>query len=925
MKRIFFTFLLLLQFVYSSTEANHLLGGELSYKHIAADSYLLELILYADCSSTSGALTGLYNSQPALIIKRRVGASFQNYDTILLTVQQPVGEEITPLCPSELGNSTCNGGTLPGISRFVYRSNYNLPSASQGNNKEWSFEFHGIQNYNPAYSAGRSNLITNLTFASSGLSSIMNLRAYLNRNFGENSSPGFTAVPTPFYCINKPQTYNLGAVDGDNDALTYALVPGLTNDGTGSTNYLSGYSATAPLAVSSPIAFNPTSGQMDFTPNTIQNSVVVYEATERRNGQVIGTSMREMTFVVLNNCNNDPPAATLSAGQNSIVSGDQITACPGTPIQALLNLTDPNGNNVNVSYSNLPSGATLTINNNNTLNPTALFSWPNPVVGFYTFFVTMEDDGCPLAVRQTRAYTVKIIDVQNPTIDFLSPSDCDHKATVRFNFPDISDYGPIIATVRDASGAVVATYATSSPSQVDSFDVGTYTITAAHDPLGCSSNPVTFSINHSGTYPYPPDVTSPVFYCRGDVAVPLQATSSAPHSPTSFSWYLNGAPIAGPPTPSTNTLGIQSYSVTQSYLVCESDPKFIQVYVSDPPGNDFIFDQPICQYDTVLVKYQGPYVDSNGVDITWDFGLGVVVDSGSVFGEVYVTFPYAGNYQIGIDQVSEYQCPGTPRKKFLRVTPSTLTRLFGDSVGCQYEPITVSNTIIPSPTTTYTWEAGPDATITNQNKANATVVFSTPGQKFVRLTASNDSCSYVQTHYINIYPKPNIELTYKNEEFCLGDTISMSVDSGVKLTFEPDVFVKQDQEEPNVYYLVIFKPENFTIYAEGEGGCLDTAYVTVDNIKDCCNFFVPNAFTPNNDGRNDEFSVWFEGNPKSFKLQIFNRWGQSVFQSLNKYHTWDGTYNGREVDMGVYFYLLEGECYERESPLQESGDVTLIR
>ena len=71
-------------------------------------------------------------------------------------------------------------------------------------------------------------------------------------------------------------------------------------------------------------------------------------------------------------------------------------------------------------------------------------------------------------------------------------------------------------------------------------------------------------------------------------------------------------------------------------------------------------------------------------------------------------------------------------------------------------------------------------------------------------------------------------------------------------------------------------------------GCKDTVYKKLRIIEDW-NLYVPNAFTPNNDGVNDVFQP--KGyNIKTYKLLIFNRWGQCVFSTSAFEHGWDGSF-----------------------------------
>ena len=67
--------------------------------------------------------------------------------------------------------------------------------------------------------------------------------------------------------------------------------------------------------------------------------------------------------------------------------------------------------------------------------------------------------------------------------------------------------------------------------------------------------------------------------------------------------------------------------------------------------------------------------------------------------------------------------------------------------------------------------------------------------------------------------------------------------------------------------------------------------------------FIPNAFTPNQDGVNNQFE--FYGFPEPVKLTVFDRWGNIVFSSPNYQNNWDGTFNGKTLPLGSYTYLIE--------------------
>lgn len=90
---------------------------------------------------------------------------------------------------------------------------------------------------------------------------------------------------------------------------------------------------------------------------------------------------------------------------------------------------------------------------------------------------------------------------------------------------------------------------------------------------------------------------------------------------------------------------------------------------------------------------------------------------------------------------------------------------------------------------------------------------------------------------------------------------------------------------------------------------------------------VPTAFTPNGDGRNDQFFVVYGPDLMSLDLRVYNRWGAQVYWANTPDQKWDGTYNGIPCPMGTYYYVLEVVLDNGGSRLKKQikGEVTLIR
>ncbi len=122
------------------------------------------------------------------------------------------------------------------------------------------------------------------------------------------------------------------------------------------------------------------------------------------------------------------------------------------------------------------------------------------------------------------------------------------------------------------------------------------------------------------------------------------------------------------------------------------------------------------------------------------------------------------------------------------------------------------------------------------------------------------------------------------------------------------------------------QPGNYVVKLTNVCGESDTGEIEVvhTNCDNC--ILIPSAFSPNGDGLNDLFKVLPNCMISSYTLSIFNRWGQQVFVSYNFDNSWDGTFNGKPLDVGVYFYRIEAEsAFRKDDIIRKSGDVTLIR
>jgi len=116
----------------------------------------------------------------------------------------------------------------------------------------------------------------------------------------------------------------------------------------------------------------------------------------------------------------------------------------------------------------------------------------------------------------------------------------------------------------------------------------------------------------------------------------------------------------------------------------------------------------------------------------------------------------------------------------------------------------------------------------------------------------------------------------------------------------------------------------YKLVANSSFGCIDSAYITIKVFATGPTVFVPTAFTPNNDGRNDILIPVAAGMKQIDYFRIFNRWGQMVFSTTTNGHGWDGKINGQLQGTNTYVWLVKAVDYNG-SPYFVKGVVTLIR
>jgi gliding motility-associated-like protein len=102
----------------------------------------------------------------------------------------------------------------------------------------------------------------------------------------------------------------------------------------------------------------------------------------------------------------------------------------------------------------------------------------------------------------------------------------------------------------------------------------------------------------------------------------------------------------------------------------------------------------------------------------------------------------------------------------------------------------------------------------------------------------------------------------------------------------------------------------------------DTVYI---NPGTCCEeVFIPNAFTPNNDGMNDVFKVTTSAGIELINFAVYDRWGNKVWRTHDFRRHWDGKVNGQVADGNTFFYIFHYKCLTDGQTYMRKGDVMVM-
>ena len=274
----------------------------------------------------------------------------------------------------------------------------------------------------------------------------------------------------------------------------------------------------------------------------------------------------------------------------------------------------------------------------------------------------------------------------------------------------------------------------------------------------------------------------------------------------------------------------------------------------------------------------------------------------------------------------------------IQAIPDEVAQIIGEDLEvCQASSLSLS--AVAASESDGMWTSPSGATVLNPNSAETGVADLQIGENTFVWTLSDEVCGDFSSEMVVLTLADAAAIAAQDDAISTDfNTAASNVDllsndetaSGVTFNIlqQPSSGTLEASDNGIVTYTPNsnFSGEDSFIYEICSVECTDdcdegTVSITVNQGVGSCD--VPNTFTPNNDGANDTFIVpCLEIDRLNNKVQIFNRWGDIVFEQEDYRNNWDGTYNGNPLPPGVYFYCLFLDKNDSD-PMQ--GYVTIVR
>jgi len=326
------------------------------------------------------------------------------------------------------------------------------------------------------------------------------------------------------------------------------------------------------------------------------------------------------------------------------------------------------------------------------------------------------------------------------------------------------------------------------------------------------------------------------------------------------------------------------------------------VLVNDVPVADFIVDNE-CQFIGVTPTNSTTVITANLASLshTWNFGDGSPELLGT---NPTYSYPAYGSYMVQLISETPEGCADTVSKPIV-VDPKPRASFVADTA-CLRQITTFSDLSSVPTGNVVGWSWGISGGSSLQNPITT---FPSSGTFPITLTATTDSgCIDDTTVLVVVRSLPVPDFTFSPQEIltfnpkvCFANNTTGAVSyfwdfdfiglNNTSIQTNPCI-VEFPNEAEGIY--------NVKLVAIDQYGCQDSIYKEVI-VEEGFVFYAPSMFTPNDDGKNDEYQIFMSGT-KDFEFMIFNRWGEQIFYTKDRNETWDGKHKGKFVKNDTYVF-----------------------
>ena len=309
-----------------------------------------------------------------------------------------------------------------------------------------------------------------------------------------------------------------------------------------------------------------------------------------------------------------------------------------------------------------------------------------------------------------------------------------------------------------------------------------------------------------------------------------------------------------------------------------------------------------------------------GLTYHWDFGVNnSLTDTSNLFEPTY-TYPDTGTYKVKLIVNPKSTCSDSITR-YVKVYPSFLTDFTISGNPCPNSLLTLISQVNNSnpPTTFYNWYSNGNFI---SNDVNTTISYTNSGTNTIKLVAGNNKgCrdSIKKEFIIETF----IPFAGNDTTIVVGEQIQFNASGGIQYLWTPSTYLNVTNIADPVGLYPFIDTIQYTVNITSSNGCVGSDDIVVRVVKQG-SYFMPNGFTPNNDGNNDRIRPILIGYTKLNYFSVYNRFGELIFNSKNINDSWDGTYKDQKCEMGTYFYSIS--VTDRNNKVDNyKGDFILIR